>query len=299
MTRKRLQLQESPPYSAGPPWIFRGRAFYQLHLVRVEVAKRFIPSELQIVQAFGYTLGGLYLAHYNSSPAGAFDELVIIAGTVWNPPTSCAWAGRVLVNSTDACSHGIKEVGLPSKEATFSHVVSPVQKQKGWWQWNPFSKLFPVQRESTIKRSAIHVAEMDGLSKRPLCEILFPFDRAQLKEKQWVGPTISMALPSFSGKTSEQPALLKYSCQLKCSVRAVKPAAITTPLTAEAAEAGGQLSFYKSILAILAAKPVLALCFENMVMHVEAPAIVENNRTLSYPLSPKVSNTSVVAVKAL
>ncbi|MCO5547789.1 hypothetical protein L7F22_001241 [Adiantum nelumboides] len=186
MTRKGLQSQDSSPYSAGPPWSFRGRAFYQLHLVKAEVAKRFIPSDLQIVQAFGYTLGGLYLAQYDSSPAGTFDELVIIAGTVWNPPTSCAWAARVFVNNIDACYHGKKEVGLPSKVASFSH-------------------------------PAIDVSEMDGSFKMPLCKILFPFDRHSLKEKQLIGPAISMSLPSFSGKTYEQPDLLKYSCRLKCS----------------------------------------------------------------------------------
>jgi hypothetical protein len=84
------------------------RALYQLHLVKAEVARRFIPPELKLVQAFGYTLGGLYLAHYDSSPAGIFDEMVVLAGIVWNPPTSCAWASRVLVNSKEARDHGIK-----------------------------------------------------------------------------------------------------------------------------------------------------------------------------------------------
>eukprot|EP00897_Mesotaenium_endlicherianum_P007945 jgi/Mesen1/7179/ME000037S06535 len=67
--------QQPGPYSAGPPWIFRGRAVYQLHLVKTDVARRFIPPELHIVEAFGYTLGGLYFAQYDSSPAGQFDEV--------------------------------------------------------------------------------------------------------------------------------------------------------------------------------------------------------------------------------
>lgn len=46
-----------------------------------------------------YTLGGFYLARYDDSPAGAFDELVALAGLVWNAPTSCAWAARVFVNN--------------------------------------------------------------------------------------------------------------------------------------------------------------------------------------------------------
>ncbi|KAF6169621.1 hypothetical protein GIB67_004013 [Kingdonia uniflora] len=86
---------------AKPPWLFKGRHFlydlhcvisalYQLHLVKAETARAFIPKEFKLVEAFGYTLGGFFLAHYDDSPAGMFDELVVIAGIVWNPPTSCA-----------------------------------------------------------------------------------------------------------------------------------------------------------------------------------------------------------------
>uniref|UniRef100_A0A0E0EZJ3 Uncharacterized protein n=1 Tax=Oryza meridionalis TaxID=40149 RepID=A0A0E0EZJ3_9ORYZ len=85
-----------------------GRALYQLHLVKAATARAFVPRELRLVEAFGYTLGGMFLARYDDSPAGKFDEvssrlafsfsgdlflshsLVVIAGIVWNPPTSCA-----------------------------------------------------------------------------------------------------------------------------------------------------------------------------------------------------------------
>ncbi len=55
-----------------------------------------VPADCR---AHRYTLGGFYLARYDDSPAGVFDELVVMAGLVWNPPTSCAWAARVFVNS--------------------------------------------------------------------------------------------------------------------------------------------------------------------------------------------------------
>ncbi|KAH0459874.1 hypothetical protein IEQ34_010537 [Dendrobium chrysotoxum] len=92
-------------------------ALYQLHLVKAEIAHVFIPKEFKIVEAFGYTLGGFFLARYDDSPVAKFDEvmhvdllyeLVVIAGTVWNPPTSCAWAARVIVNNEEACMHGRK-----------------------------------------------------------------------------------------------------------------------------------------------------------------------------------------------
>jgi hypothetical protein len=53
---------------------------------KASTARAFVPPELRLVEAFGYTLGGMFLARYHDSPAGEFDELVVIAG----PPTSCA-----------------------------------------------------------------------------------------------------------------------------------------------------------------------------------------------------------------
>ncbi|KAF2307407.1 hypothetical protein GH714_026933 [Hevea brasiliensis] len=107
-----------------------GIALYQLHLVKAETARALIPKEFRLVEAFGYTLGGFFLANYEESPAGTFDELVVIAGTVWNPPTSCAWAARVLVSSDDACCHGRKEVGLPSHVAKFSKRITAIPRQQ-------------------------------------------------------------------------------------------------------------------------------------------------------------------------
>lgn len=50
-------------------------ALYQLHLVKASTARAFVPRGLRLVEAFGYTLGGMFLARYHDSPAGAFDEV--------------------------------------------------------------------------------------------------------------------------------------------------------------------------------------------------------------------------------
>jgi len=98
--------------------------------------------KLKPVQAFGYTLGGIFPAHYDDNLARMFDELVVIASTVWNPPTSCAWEARVLVNNKDACNHGRKEIGLPSHLALFSQSAQIADDQQHI-QKNLFSKLLP------------------------------------------------------------------------------------------------------------------------------------------------------------
>ena len=120
-----------------------------MHCTYAPQARRFVPPQLPLVQLCGcaappdcsaasrhahsrrgwlrYTLGGLYLARYDDSPVGAFDEVglgafcaayppvsqaaaqaVALAGLVWNPPTSCAWAAKVYVSNDAARKHGVR-----------------------------------------------------------------------------------------------------------------------------------------------------------------------------------------------
>ncbi|KAF3327936.1 hypothetical protein FCM35_KLT06542 [Carex littledalei] len=198
-----------------------------LHLVKAEKARAFIPKEFRLVEAFGYTLGGFFLAHYEDSPAGKFDELVVIAGIVWNPPTSCAWAARVLVNSDKACHHGRKEIGLPSHTATFSKkIVAATEKPSNKSQ----SFLNSIAMNSTfgnqMELGEIEVSEAKNPSEMPLCNISLPFSVLKSENSDKGMPKIRMSLPSFSGRTEDYPHLLKYSCDIECRVSAVKPAKV-------------------------------------------------------------------------
>ncbi|XP_039035559.1 protein NEOXANTHIN-DEFICIENT 1-like isoform X2 [Hibiscus syriacus] len=312
----------------SPPWIFKGSALYQLHLVKAETARAFIPKELRLVEAFGYsyfylvtlwgfimgvycvffsppinqqhaqcryTLGGFFLANYDHSPAGVFDELVVIAGIVWNPPTSCAWAARVLVNSEEACHHGRKDVGLPSQVARFSKRITPVPRQTKD-RIGGFLNMIGVSTTSCHSKDCMDVQVTEVLGPTPLdiCNIKLITDVPSPKLNKWMGPSIRMSLPSFSGQTEYNPNLLKYACRLACRVRAVRPAKISGPsplknernsdserreFTAEeAADNGRNLS-----ISVMLSKPILALEFNCLEMQVEAPIIPSNNSTSSLP----------------
>ncbi|PIM97360.1 hypothetical protein CDL12_30170 [Handroanthus impetiginosus] len=151
-----------------PPWMFKGSALYQLHLVKAETARAFIPKEFKLVEAFGYTLGGFFLANYEDSPAGIFDELVVIAGTVWNPPTSCAWAARVLVSSDKACAHGRKDVGLPSQVASFTKSVKAVSGTKRSRFGGFMNKIGMDNMQNAID---IQAKEMNNHTAMDICSI--------------------------------------------------------------------------------------------------------------------------------
>ncbi|XP_019052320.1 PREDICTED: protein NEOXANTHIN-DEFICIENT 1 isoform X2 [Nelumbo nucifera] len=274
-----------------PPWLFKGSALYQLHLVKAETARAFIPKDFRLVEAFGYTLGGFFLAHYDDSPAGIFDELVVIAGIVWNPPTSCAWAARVLVNSQEACFHGRKCVGLPSQVAGFSKRTMAIS-ERSRNKKNGFLNMFGMGSAFFCPKNQldIQVMEIKGSSATDFCNISLPTAESK-SDNMWMGPTIKMSLPSFSGNTKYTPHLLKYSCQISCRVRPVVPAKVSGPISATENDRdmpSNNLSFnsehsevalsesdaWNRSISVLLSKPIMALEFNFLKMQVEAPTII-------------------------
>ncbi|KAM0915517.1 hypothetical protein ACQ4PT_010783 [Festuca glaucescens] len=270
-------------YRHGPPWVFKGSALYQLHLVKAATARAFVPKDLRLVEAFGYTLGGMFLARYHDSPAGQFDELVVIAGIVWNPPTSCAWAARVLVNSAEACRHGRKEVGLPSHVAKFSQTEASELRNKPLAKPNGFLNLLGMGSTFYKKESCrgFEISETTGSSTRHLCNISMPATGSH-KDNKWIGPAIRMSLPSFSGQTEDHPDLLKYSCKVECRVRPVSPAKIWSSRTAKPQECSdgkngsvvAESDAQRQSVLVLLSRPILALEFSSLLMHVDAPKTV-------------------------
>ncbi|KAM1303942.1 hypothetical protein FF1_021557 [Malus domestica] len=276
-----------------PPWIFKGSALYQLHLVKAATVRACIPKDFRLVEAFGYTLGGFFLANYDDSPAGVFDELVVIAGLVWSPPTSCAWAAKVLVNSDEACKHGRKEVGLPSQVARFSKRITAVSRQPkskniGFLNVNGSSAAFCDSKDSM----EVQVTEIKASSVKDSCNVnlttFMPESSGELR-----GPTIKISLPSFSGGTEYYPNLLKYSCRIECRVRAVHPAKVSGPSLMPMNETKQSSEIHTSNAknhateefvdkcnllweSVMLSKPVLALEFSCMKMQVEAPVVVSN-----------------------
>ncbi|BAT93182.1 hypothetical protein VIGAN_07210600 [Vigna angularis var. angularis] len=276
-----------------PPWVFRGSAWYQLHLVKAEKARAYIPKEFKLVEAFGYTLGGFFLASYEDSPVGVFDELVVIAGLVWNRPTSCAWATRVYVNNDDACCHGRKEVGLPSQMAGFSKTITAISRQPSAKKSEFLHRIGIGAKFSSPKDPLnVEVTKIKCADAEEACNINISLTSPvpSLSFDHRLGPKIRMSLPSFSGATEYNPNLLKYSCQIECRVQALKPLKVSQSFTStndgaeQILEDHGRSS---SLVAenhkteaqnfstcVMLSKPLLALKFSQMKMQVEAPLVL-------------------------
>eukprot|EP00897_Mesotaenium_endlicherianum_P007944 jgi/Mesen1/7178/ME000037S06536 len=175
-------------------------------------------------------------------------QLVALAGTVWNPPTSCAWAARVLVDSQVARDHGIDEVGLPSKLAAFSKLsvclLSDKPRQRRWAL--PSLRPHPARLPAAPAPSGqvagrtvvdVHDAEAEAgavedshfVKRRPMFRLALPPGFSDDEAKRPWGPRIRMSLPSFSGRTKLQPELLNYYCGLACRIRVVTPIKLELP----------------------------------------------------------------------
>lgn len=268
------------------PWIFKGKALYQLQLVKSEEARKYIPEQFRLVEAFGYTLGGFYLARYDDSPAGVFDELVAMAGLVWNPPTSCAWAARVYVNNKEARDHGVGHVGLPSRLATFNLTRTPASSKSAsnsspsWWQQE--SK---TQQQQKAKSDAHSDSNSSSGSSSGDVEVLevwnaepsgrgrglrsVPVVRLELpRVNTATGPRITLTLPSFSGATPEVPSLLRYACDLRTNIGLLPPARAVAPLPPPGS---GEEGSTEVLAAVMGGRPLVTLEFAQMEMKVEEP----------------------------
>ena len=229
------------------PWRFSGRALYQLNLVKSSEARKHVPKDLKLVELFGYTLGGVYLARYEDSPAGTFDEMVALGGLVWNPPTSCAWAARVFVNDAGARAHGVKTCGLPSALARFVDDDDAADAEtRGWWKHVKPPSAFANARAFVKGERAVFKAKKrasrsetvrlrDGDTGADVCSLALPGAGAGP-----LGPRINVKLPSFSGRTEACPDLLKYSLDLRANVRLSGPILADTEAETETAQTAAE-----------------------------------------------------------
>jgi hypothetical protein len=202
------------------------------------------------------------LARYSDSPVGPFDELVVLAGLVWNPPTSCAWAQRVYVNNRAARNHGLRAVGLPSRLASFvqapAHALPTEHtkcQQRSWWNL-PFAAHSEYSTEEPV---VIHNRERGrrGMAG-PVAQLLLP-----PQQSGWA-PRIPMALPNFSGGTEDHLGLLHYTCKLRTRVR---------PLPGQRLEAVGEYdsTHPEDVSGVLRGRPLICLEFSGMEMSVPKP----------------------------
>ncbi|NJM84756.1 MAG: acetoacetate decarboxylase family protein [Leptolyngbyaceae cyanobacterium RM2_2_21] len=80
-----------------------------------------VPEQFEIVQIWpGLTLGGLYLAQYNSGSTLIYQELIVVAGLVRYAGKIGFWISHIYVDNLASVAGGQEIWGLPKEMATFT-----------------------------------------------------------------------------------------------------------------------------------------------------------------------------------
>ncbi len=105
----------------SPPWNLQGYAIQTLNFIDVEIARNFIPSELEIISIFpGKTLGGTYFSVYQTGSILQYNELIVVAGLVRFGNKIGSWISHIYVDHEDSVAGGREIWGLPKEMANFS-----------------------------------------------------------------------------------------------------------------------------------------------------------------------------------
>jgi hypothetical protein len=120
--------------SPKPPWTLTGRGFSTACLFRLSRVQSYVPSHFHIQQVLpGYTLGGYYGLHYDASPIGPYDELIIFPALVSFGGKTGFYVSHSYVNREQALQGGMQYWGKPRELRRFE-----VAFENHHWQFEMF-----------------------------------------------------------------------------------------------------------------------------------------------------------------
>ena len=202
-----------------PPWSFpQARVLYQPAFLPIELARAATPAadgNLNLLSFAGWTLGGIFVVEWTTSPFGPYREVAVLSALVSRGLSIGAWASHIFVDRSEAAEAGRSVFGLPAQLTKIrfenAHIGGPDHVRchfaedevsvSGWDGWLPTERLHTT---------TVHA----------------PF---------------TVSLPSFSGWLPAQPehlqghtALLRYPLTLSSVRRARLQPAMTGSMSASA-----------------------------------------------------------------
>ena len=116
MTNEMHNTQSYPP----PPWYLQGYGFLTIQLLDIDKISSYIPVALDIVPILpGKTLGGLYVATYQSESTLLYNELIVMSAIVRHKTQIGAWISHIYVDHPGSVAGGRDIWGLPKEMAQF------------------------------------------------------------------------------------------------------------------------------------------------------------------------------------
>jgi acetoacetate decarboxylase len=110
---------ETHPAFQGPPWALTGEAFVALRTVPQKLARALVPADVPIFCFARRTVALLYVARYQSSPVGAYCELIVAPAMVRQGRGIAFWISHIVVDSAASAAAGRSIWALPKMLGSF------------------------------------------------------------------------------------------------------------------------------------------------------------------------------------
>lgn len=106
------------------PWRLRGVAGIVPVPIRADRARAFLPDDVELVSAGGWTVGGVLLAHYDETATLSYRELIVFAGMARAGARVGMWVSHIVVDLETSVAGGRGIWGLPKHfERNAAHLV--------------------------------------------------------------------------------------------------------------------------------------------------------------------------------
>lgn len=102
------------------PWNLRGKAIVGVQPIAIDQVRPLLPPELDVVQVFpGKTLGGIYIASYESGSILTYNELIVFCSLTRLGDRMGSWVTHIYVDEPKSVAGGREMWGLPKQMADF------------------------------------------------------------------------------------------------------------------------------------------------------------------------------------
>lgn len=198
------------------PWSLQGYAYVTLQTIAVDRARRFVPSELEIVSVLpGQTIGGVYLSSYQAGSVLQYNELIVVAALVRYRDKIGSWVSHIYVDNPDSVAGGREIWGLPKELAAFSwqgNEAGSVTVQKG----SQLLCRLDYQEKLSFWRQSISALSLSTRSRD-----LLAFEAQAAARFSWISARLDIPAGSpFAELGVGQPWLAIAGKELDLSVKA-------------------------------------------------------------------------------
>jgi hypothetical protein len=196
------------------PWTFQGYSIQSLQPIDIEQARPLVPAELEIISVFpGKTLGGIYVASYETGSTLLYNELIVVGALTRHANQVGSWVSHIYVDNPDSVAGGREIWGLPKQLAQFVWEQGN-QKRVSVYQGNQLLCRFEQRWQIPTWRQPLKVTSFSTRDAD-----LLSFEAEASANFSLLGADLQVPSGSpFHPLSLDQPRLVFYADQLRLSV---------------------------------------------------------------------------------